>query len=172
MITILGNLSQSLAPVQDLIRGMSYLLGIVFIFVAISKMRKIAESHHGGSKGKGFSALAYFMLGAILLFIPSAIRVMADTAFGPDNVLSYSQRPNPFDVQQSIRLLIQTAGWIWFVRGAVLLAHASEPGVKEGSKGLVFLIIGIFAVRFDNTLAVINATINYITTITMGSPKS
>ena len=43
----------------------------------------------------------------------------------------------------------------------VLLAHGSEPGVQEGSKGLTFMVAGIFALNFDNTVAVIDYALTY-----------
>lgn len=41
LITILGNISQSLYPVQKLITGGAYILGVLFFLTAIGKLKKM-----------------------------------------------------------------------------------------------------------------------------------
>ena len=59
-------------------------------------------------------------------------------------------------------LIIRTAGIIWFIRGSVLVAQASEPGGQHGMKGLVFIIAGILAMNFDNTIAMLNTLLSRV----------
>ena len=159
LIAIIGNVSQSLFPMQHLISGAAYLLGLLFIIKAISKFRKIgdhrAQSH---SQEKMFTPIMYLLFGAALIFLPTALGVMANTAFGTGNVLTYAPY-NQADIYSTIGLLIHTVGILWFVRGCVLIAHSSEPGTQEGPKGLVFLVSGILAMNFDNTVAMVNSII-------------
>ncbi|CAM2893005.1 hypothetical protein [Legionella worsleiensis] len=156
LITILGNFSQSLYPVQRLITGAAYLLGILFVMKAIGKFKKIGDHRaQSSSQEKMYTPLMYLVFGAALIYIPSVIQAMANTAFGVGNILTYSPPPTP-NIYNSIGIIIRTAGVIWFVRGCVLVAHASEPGTQHGPKGLVFIIAGIFAINFDNTIAAVN----------------
>ena len=53
-------------------------------------------------------------------------------------------------------ILTETAGLIWFVRGCNLLAKSSEPGAKNGAKGLGFLIAGILAMNISSTSQMLN----------------
>ncbi|MFI4962919.1 MAG: type IV secretion protein IcmC [Legionellales bacterium] len=165
IVTILGNISQSLYPVQHLITGCAYVLGLVFYFVALEKMKKVAgQSNSHESK---FSPFMYIVVGTALVYLPSAMNTMANTAFGTGNVLTYPtvQRSN---VYSNVGLLVQTGGLLWFIRGCVLIAHASEPsGAEHGIKGLLFLIAGIFALNFDNTIAAINSAMTQLITLTM-----
>ena len=167
IITMLGNLSQSLLPVQRLITGFAYLLGLMFFFIAIQKLRKIGDARSGsGSHERMFVPLSYLLAGAALLFLPTAVGVLSNTAFGTGNVLQYSSY-NRLNIYYSIGILIQTAGLIWFVRGAVLLAHASQPGVQEGPKGLVFLIAGVLAINFEYTMSTVNTLLEQFFTLTL-----
>ncbi|WP_133129968.1 type IV secretion protein IcmC [Legionella yabuuchiae] len=153
---MIANLSQSLLPVQELITGLGYLIGILMMMTAISKLRQIADARaSGGSHEKAFVPLAYFLGGSALIFLPSAVTVLSNTAFGTGNILQYTSY-NPYDIYNSVRILIKTAGLIWFVRGCVLLVHASEPGVQHGPKGLVFLCAGVMAVNFEGSIEVLN----------------
>ena len=90
----------------------------------------------GGQKVKVIVPSAYFLAGSALFFLPSVIDAFTETLFGSGyNVLAYSSS-NTGDIYGSISMLIQTAGFIWFMRGCVLLAHASHPEQgQEGSKG-------------------------------------
>ena len=69
-------------------------------------------------------------------------------------------------------LLIRTAGILWFVRGCVLVAHASEPGTQEGPKGLAFICAGVLAMNFDNTISVLNYILNSVMTWTQAIKNS
>jgi hypothetical protein len=157
LITILGNVSQSLFPVQHLITGGAYLLGIILILSALVKLHKVYG--HGSSHEKTITPMAFFVLGAALLYLPTTMTFMANTAFGVGNVLTYGNY-NPKSIYSSMGLVIRTAGLIWFIRGSVLVAQASEPGGQHGMKGLVFIIAGILAMNFDNTIAMINTLLS------------
>ena len=45
--------------------------------------------------------------------------------------------------------------------------HASEPGTQEGPKGLVFILAGILAMNFDNSIAMVNSILTYLISWTM-----
>lgn len=160
LIAILGNVSQSLLPVQKLISGCAYLLGILFFITAIMKLRKIADTRaQSSSHEKMFGPMMYLLFGSALLYLPSALEVMANTFFGESNVLTYTPR-NPANVYKIITVFVRTAGVIWFVRGCVLVAQASEPGEQHGAKGLAFLFAGVFAINFENSTWAVNYLLN------------
>jgi len=163
LIEMIGNLSRSLIPVQNLLYGMSYLLGLLFFIISLQKFRKMSES----SSGEGsFVSVAYLVGASALFFLPSAVETMANTTFGTGNILQYTQY-QPYDIESSMKLLVRTAGLLWFIRGCVLLIHSSEPGVQHGPKGLTFLIAGIFAMNFENSVAFLTWFLNQITSFTL-----
>ena len=160
-ITMLGNLSQSLDPIQRLITWLSYLIGLIFVMKALFKFKKVSTH---GSREHIFSPIMYFSIGALLIFIPTTLEVMSNTAFGSGNILAIPF--NKFDVRSSIILLIRTIGLVWFIRGCVLVAHASEPGKNHGLKGMLFIISGLFAINFEGTVAMINWTLHNLLEMT------
>ncbi len=168
LVTMLGNFSRSLYPMQRLLTGFAYLLGVIFFIIAITKLKKIGEAR-GHSQEKPIVPLAYFLGGAALLFFPSAITALSNTVFGSGNLLGYITY-NPYNIYNSMGLLIQTAGVLWFIRGCVLLVGASQPGETHGTKGLIFLCAGILAMNFQNTTAAVNAALTYLMSLT-GPPK-
>lgn len=151
-VTMLGNLSQSMASLQLLITGFGYLLGILFIIGAVLKFKSIADAH---SKEKKFVAFAYLIVGALLLFLPTTIAVISNTTFGTGSIIQYSAF-SQFDVMHSMIIIIKTAGILWFIRGCVLLTHGSEPDNKFGAKGMTFIIAGILAMNFQGTVGILN----------------
>lgn len=164
LIEMLGNVSRSLVPVQHLLAGLAYFIGILFFIAAIQKFRKIGEK----SEHNMFLPTAYLLGGAALLFLPSAYTSIGNTIFGVGNILQYSSY-NPYDIYGSMIVLIRTAGLIWFIRGSVLLTHASEHGVQEGPKGLLFLLAGIFAMNFETTVSFLNYIMSQISLYTMSN---
>jgi hypothetical protein len=166
LVRMLGNLSQSLYPVQHMITGGAYVLGAAFLIIAISKLKKVAGAGHS-SHEKTYGPLIYFLIGCALIFLPGVLKSLANTTFGAENVLTYGE-VNKYDIYNAINLLIRTTGIIWFIRGCVLLTHASQPGSKVGSKGLGFLVAGILAMNIKNTIAMINSAILFLVKITGG----
>lgn len=173
LVTLLGNLSQSLFPVQQLISGFAYVAGIAFFLGALFKLHKIGDAKsQSSSHEKMLVPIVYMLIGAALVYLPSAVTILANTTFGPDNVLSYGKY-NRYDVYSNMGVLIQTAGLLWFVRGSILITQATHPGAKkEGAKGLAFIFAGVIAMNFDNTVAVINTLFDYASRATMTVVKS
>jgi hypothetical protein len=172
LVTILGNVSQSLYPIQRLITGGAYLLGILFFITALMKFMKIGNHRaQSSSQEKMYSPMMYLVFGSMLIYLPSALNLAANTAFGVGNVLTYTSY-NPNNIYSSMGLLIRTAGVLWFVRGCVLVAQASEPGTQHGPKGLVFIIAGILSMNFDNTIAVLNSVMGDIAAWTIAIKSS
>lgn len=152
---MLINLSHSLQPVQKLLSALGYLIGILMIISGLVKLKQLAGGRQGGQQEGAFTAVAFLVGGAFLLYLPSSVSVMANTFFGATNILSYTDAVgDPF--WNAMMLLIKTAGLIWFVRGTVLLVNASKPGEQNGPKGFTFLIAGILAMNVDNTLVAVN----------------
>ena len=163
LITMIGNVAQDAFSVQKLISGFSYVLGIILFFIALLKLQKIGESKaNSSSHERLFVPIAYLVAAAALLFLPSAIQTLTNTTFGRGTILQYGDF-NKFDIRYSMGLIIKTVGVIWFVRGCVLLAQASEPGVQHGLKGLAFVCAGVFALNYDNTIAVLTWAMEKLT---------
>ncbi|KTC82436.1 hypothetical protein [Legionella cherrii] len=172
LIAIIGNLSRSLYPVQHLITGGAYILGILFFMTAIAKLRKIADHRaQSSSQEKMYTPMMYLLMGAALLYLPSVLDTMANTTFGVGNVLTYTSY-NSSNIFSSMGLVVQTAGVLWFVRGSVLVAHSSQPGTQHGPKGLAFIVAGILAMNFDNTIAMLNYIMSTMTSWTMAVKTS
>ena len=169
LISMLGNLSQSFFPIMRLITGFAYIIGLIFFIVALQKLRKIGDHRaRSSSQERMFVPVAYTVAGAAFVFLPSAVTVLANSTFGDSSILMYSDF-NKFDIIKIMTNFIKLAGMIWFIRGTVLLAHASQPGVQEGPKGLVLLIAGILAMNFEFTISTLNSAMGYIISRSMGS---
>lgn len=172
LITMIGNLARSLSSVQHLVSGMAYVIGFLLIFTALQKYKSIADKRaNSSSHEKMFVPTAYLFGGSALIFLPSIIDVASNSAFGVGNILQYSKF-NPFDIVSSMKWIVRTAGLIWFIRGCILLVHASEPGVQEGPKGLTFLVAGILAMNFDNTVYYFTWIMNQILSYTLKTPAN
>ena len=162
LIGMLTNLRTSLGPIQTMLTGLAYVLGLGLVLTSLAKLRVIAHAGpQSPSQEKIFVPLAYMAIGAGLIFMPSSVSVLTNTLFGRENVLAYSNN-NDATVMSLMIFFIQTAGVLWFIRGSILLAHASEPGVKEGSKGLTFIISGIFAMNFETTFEILDTTLSHL----------
>lgn len=167
LVAMIGNVSQSMFSIQRLLYGGAYVLGVFFIFKALGKFRSIGDKRSQSAE-RLFAPTAYLIGGAAMLFLPTTLATMANTFFGVGNVLQYTHY-SPYDIYSSMGLIIRTAGVLWFIRGCVLLVSASHPGVQEGPKGMMFVIAGILAMNFENTVSVLTWVINRIASLTLAN---
>ena len=165
--SIIANLSQSALPIQGLVSGFGYILGILFFMIGLRKLKNIADARsNSSSQNPMIVPVAYFIGGAALIYLPAAIRAASTTAFGAGNILAY-QPLSSGSVIGAMVLIIQTAGVIWFVRGTALLVNASNPGIQHGAKGLTFLIAGILALNFEATVSTLDSAVRYASQYTL-----
>ena len=169
---MLSNLSKSLPSVQYLLGGISYLGGIGFFIAALFRFRDNVEKQ-GESDAKMIVPFAFLAMGSALLFLPSLMDALSTTLFGSSSsVLEYAGY-QPYSIYNSMTILIETIGVIWFVRGCFLIAHASDPeqgrqGSKGvGVKGLMFIVGGLFGINFHSTVQMMDSALNYLMGITI-----
>lgn len=172
-IDIINNIAKTMEPIQKLITGAAYIMGIMFAIKALMTLKQFGESRSAmsGSSHSIKEPLIYFLVSAVLLYFPTALRIMNNTVFGPDySPLSYLTTQNPGGdflfgsgslVGKSLALIIQTIGGIAFVRGWLLIARASGQGQQPGGtgKGLMHVFGGILAMNIVLTLQIINNTL-------------
>jgi intracellular multiplication protein IcmC len=172
-VDILTNLANSLAPVEKLVTGGAYLIGCAFVFKAIYSLKTYGESRTMMSSNTSIKEpLAYLMVGAILIYYPTAFKIFMQTSFGYQNVLQYApvnSNNAAIDtlfgsgsaVGRPLSMIIQVVGLIAFVRGWVLIARSASQGQPPGGtgKGLVHVFGGILAMNIVGTLDMINNTL-------------
>lgn len=170
---ILNNVAQSMPAVEKLVTGAAYLIGLSFVFKAISTLKSYGESKTMMSNGGSLKEpLVYIMSGAMLLYFPTAFKVFMQTAFGYENVLQYApinSQNNAFDtlfgsgsaVGEPLSIIIQVIGVIAFTRGWILIARSSGQGQQPGGtgKGLMHICGGILAMNIVGTIDMINNTL-------------
>ena len=173
-IDILTNIAANMAPVERLVSGSAYLIGIVFAIKALLSLKEMAERTASSATAKGSikEPLMYFLVAAMLIYLPTAFQVMMNTTFGYSNILAYApinSNNSTLDilfgqnsaVGESLAIIIQTIGLIAFVRGWVLIAKTASQGQPPGGtgKGLVHVFGGILAMNIVGTLQIINNTL-------------
>lgn len=170
---ILTNIAHSLAPVERLITGGAYLIGCAFLFKAIYSLKVYGEARTMMSSNTSVKEpVVYLMVGAILIYFPTAFSALMQSSFGYQNVLQYapvnSSNPtldtlfgNGSAVGRPLSMLIQVIGLIAFVRGWVLIARSASQGQPPGGtgKGLMHVFGGILAINIVGTINMINNTL-------------
>jgi hypothetical protein len=170
LTTIIEHLGSSVDPLEKLISGFCYVLGIVFIWESLKRLKVIADkrSQSGGGQ-KVFSPLAFFLGGAALFFLPTTYTIMTNTLWGSGSPIAYTSWVKQLvekygESNAAVTHILQLAGLIWFVRGTVLLVHATEPGNQHGTKGLLFLIAGVMSMNIQYTFTLISSGVNFMLT--------
>ena len=168
-VAILTNIANTLEPVQKLISGAAYLIGLAFAIKALYSLKGYGEQRTMMSSNSSLKEpLAYFIVAGMLIYLPTGFQVMMNSTFGPNSsILAYdSSTMSTYFGQNSaagkaVTLIIQTLGLIAFVRGWVLIARSASQGQPPGGtgKGMIHVFGGILAMNIVGTLEIINNTI-------------
>lgn len=172
-VDILTNLANSLAPVERLITGASYLLGCAFLFKAIYSLKVYGEARTMmSSSASAKEPIVFLMVGAILLYFPTTLQMLLQTTFNYNTVLQYApvnSQNNSLNtlfgsgsvVGKPLAMLIQVIGLIAFIRGWVLIARSASQGQPPGGTGKGFMHVfgGILAINIVGTITMINNTL-------------
>jgi intracellular multiplication protein IcmC len=173
-VDILTNLANSMVPVQKMLTGGAYLMGIAFVFKAITSFKSYGESRTAMSGGGSHikEPITFLMVGAILLYFPTSFKIFMQTSFGYSSVLQYAPINSGSDalntlfgsgsaVGEPLSVIIRVIGLIAFIRGWVLIARSASQGQPPGGtgKGFVHVFGGILAMNIVGTINVINNTL-------------
>lgn len=171
-VDVLANIAKSMEPLQRLISGAAYLIGIAFAIKALYCLKSYGESKTMMSNNSSIKEpLAYFLVAGMLIYLPTGFQILMNSTFGPNSsILAYADSNNPTidalfgqdsAVGTSLALIIQTIGLISFVRGWVLIAKSASQGQPPGGtgKGMIHVFGGILAMNIVGTIQIINNTI-------------
>lgn len=166
---MLVNLQKSLQPIWAALIALSYVLGIFFIAIAILKLKQYGQiTVMMATHANLGPSLAYLIVGAGLLFLPTFLNVMTVTTwgYGVEQIPPY-EAGRTFDVSDimvPLTQLVQVIGLIAFIRGWVMLikigGHGGPPGTL--SKGLTHMLGGILAINIVGTIDVLKATFGLV----------
>ncbi|MBA3536671.1 MAG: type IV secretion protein IcmC [Tatlockia sp.] len=171
---ILNSIASNLLPVQRLITGAAYLIGMAFAFKAIYTLKTYGESRSSMMSSSNTSLkepLVYLFVAGIFIYFPTGLAVMLQTTFGSSSLMQYaSVNGNGFGsglfgsnslVGRPLTIIIQTIGGIAFVRGWILIARTASSGQPPGGtgKGFIHVLGGILAMNIVATLEIINNTL-------------
>jgi intracellular multiplication protein IcmC len=184
---IMSRLQAVLNPFMNLLLVVSYISGLVFILRGLLMLKTFAMPITQASKpGEIAGPLIFLLVGTALIYIPSSTDVLTSTLFGSstksifggsafadlyasgkasDQIMGYA----PVSVEgqwaamiDTIVLFMEFIGFIAFMRGWFIIAHAGQPGGQPGSisKGIIHIIGGILAINFLPLVKILSNTIN------------
>ncbi|PJD90571.1 MAG: type IV secretion protein IcmC [Legionella sp.] len=170
---VLTNLANSLVPVEKMLTGAAYLMGLGFAIKAILTLKTHGEQRSSMSgTGNMKEAGIYLIVAAMLVYYPTAFEVIMNSTFGYDSVLAYAPMAastpilgNIFGANSmvggSLTTIIQIVGLIAFIRGWLLIARGASQGQSGGGtgKGMMHVFGGILAMNIIGTLEVFHNTL-------------
>lgn len=165
---ILNNIANNLIPVQRLVTGAAYIIGLAFAFKAIYTLKTYGESRSSMMSSSNSSLkepIIYLIVAGLFIYFPTGLAVMLQTTFGSSAITQYAPTTSNTGlggvVGRPLTIIIQTIGVIAFVRGWILIARTASTGQPPGGtgKGLMHVVGGILAMNIVATLEIINNTL-------------
>ena len=184
LTTVLKNIRKIIRPITALICVFSYIGGVAMIFKAILKLKKMGGmgTQMAMQQGDLSTILVNFLVGAVLIYIPSSSDILTNSLLGETNslfsggtsidysglgtgadIMSYGSSGNVQweEVANTLVLYIQFFGFISFIKGWFMISHIGAQGTQQGTgtKGIIHVIGGIIAMNFTQVTAIVQNTV-------------
>jgi intracellular multiplication protein IcmC len=161
------NIQRQLQPIWQFLNALSWVLGIVFVAIAILKLKQYGQMTVMMSTHASLGpSLAYLLVGLGLLFLPTLLDVMNVTFFGygTEAIQGYEESLHFADIMAPIFQVIQVIGLIAFIRGWIILLRIGSQGSPPGTLGKAFvhMIGGILAINVTGTLEILRGTFGLV----------
>ena len=166
-VNVLVNIAKSLLPVQELITGGAYLVGIIFAIKALMALKQHGEAKTMSQASSMKEPLFHLLVAGMLIYFPTGLDIMMNTTFGTSNIMAYGESTtlqswfSDSSLGEALVTIVQTIGVFAFVKGFILLARSSSHGQQAGGTGkaLTHIFGGILAVNIVGTIEMVYNTL-------------
>lgn len=161
------NLDGSLQQIWTMLNAVAYLTGFMMTIAALYRLKKFGERTAFMHNSKGLIApAAYFLVGIMLMYMPTFLETMNATVFGTgyiQSAISWQSSNTGLDWANVVAPLvttIQVVGLIAFIRGWILLTRVcgEQPQPGMSAKGVIHIVGGVLAINITGTMDAISAT--------------
>ena len=160
-VAFLSRVEALIPPFGNLVVAFCFIAGIVLTIRGILLAGRAGEGLGALGRGGGWMVLGHFVVGALLIALPSTIESSVATLFGsneikePSMIFAYApQMLEPVSTEAARKIIvsllyvIQFIGLVGLVRGLFLLNQApSHPGQGLVGRGTTHLVGGAFAMN-------------------------
>lgn len=164
LLQMLGNMSQQLGPLWNLMLLAAYLAGLLFVGGSLLHIKR-AASHHGGMGQHHTGAgIAGIVCGVFLLSLPTFLDVASMSLFqqsAPDGLtrVSGGSGPDQAFIKFSITI-VMLVGLYAVIKGISLFkthAQTHQPGMFWSAT--VFLVMGIICINCETFMLMLGRSI-------------
>lgn len=166
---MLGTLYKNLQPVWNMLIALCYVLGIFFIAIGMLKLKVYGQMTVMMATHASLGpSLAYILVGAGLLWVPSLLDIMTMSlwGYGFNAITGYPDEgmDNYSDLMIPLIRIVQVVGLIAFIRGWIILLRLGQHGAPPGtlSKGLLHMLGGILAINIMGTIELLRNTFGLV----------
>lgn len=151
-IQMLINLSNIYPNIWKMVTAFCYVAGFSLALRGVYHLKAYGELRTMMSTQTSLKTpIVFFIVAAVMMFIPTAFSIASSTVFGYGSPLSYTQIDSSLDpaMLKALVGLVNIVGLISFVRGwFILVAHAQQPGGQATiGKAATHIIGGLLAMN-------------------------
>ena len=160
--SMLMSIAQQIPNLMQMTTAIAYVMGMFFIVFGVMKLKHFGESRTMMSHDRKLTEpLSYLVVGAMLLYLPSAVQIGMSTFWTNPNPYGYLQQQDQWGQFINVCfLIVQLIGTISFIRGLVMLSRLGGHGGQGGFKGgLTHIIAGIFCINIYQFVQVVLVTL-------------
>ncbi len=152
--SMLDNFSMTIPELIRLAMAISYVTGMYFVVKGVANLRAIGKEKQGGGVILFSAQLVLILIGAALMYLPSAIQTGINTFFLSTDTVPYAYSDATTDEWSGsiniCAMIMKLIGIISFIKGLITLKdNQPAQGDKSSSlsRGIAHLISGVFCIN-------------------------
>lgn len=163
--TMLINFSEAVPNLMRLVTALAYVMGFFFIIKGVMELKHFGESRSMMSQEHSIGKpVMLLVIGTMLLYLPASVRTGLSTFWTTPNPYGYlpssSDDSNWTDLGSAAFMVIQLVGTIAFIKGLLMMRHATGHGQPDTfSKALAHIIGGVLCINLYQFLQAIFETL-------------
>jgi intracellular multiplication protein IcmC len=167
--TMIINFSNTLGPVNKLVTGLAYVMGIGLYFRAIYHLKIYGDMRTMMSSNTSIKTpIIFLLIGSVFIFMPTALSIVMRSTFGYSGINPLTDFPGYSNhntlAMAAVLKVVQFVGLVSFIRGWMFLVNAaSAHGGQPGTTGKAFthIIGGLMAMNIAGTATLLSNTFGW-----------
>lgn len=163
-VSLITSLQEHVAaggPLMQLLAALCWIIGALFGIAALGQLKEVGD----GQRHSYTAPITTFIAAVMMISLPELIGSVLVSAYGsaaPSSPLSYvkdAQGGNK--TVYAVMSLVTFIGYIFFIRGVIILKESGEPQRYSQStrgKAAIVMLSGMAAIYIDQTLKIIGNT--------------
>lgn len=151
-------------PMWTMVTGICWLLGVIIGYFGLMQLKEVGEQRRHTYAGPIMSFIAASLMLALPEIISSFLMTTYAAEWGANPLSMVKDKDGGNKSFYAVMTLVSFIGYVFFIRGIIILKEAGEPQRHPNStitRAIIVMASGMAAIYIDQTLKMLGNTFGF-----------